>query len=527
MSIKDIIIHKVNETYVRLECSEGITTHIYNSFRFTNRKLQHHPKVKARLWSGYITMLDRRNNYMYLGLIEDLVKFCIEHEYTYEFTFKKENNYDEQLLSKTLELLVEDSFQLREHQLNAVNFALKNNRGVIVSATASGKSLVLYIISMYYLLKDSKKVLIVVPRTQLVTQLKDGFVEYHKGDKEEFSKSFELIYSGSLDRNSADSSITISTWQSLMSKPKAYFEDFDVVIVDEVHGAKAKSITTIMENCTNAKFKFGCTGTLSNENEESEIDELVIKGLFGRVETVSKNRELMDKGIITEATIHLIHLKYTDKTLCSMIIKGNQEIREIQDYTTKRKKIFEAEISYVINSVLRNLFIRNLAMTRKGNTIVMFQFVEKQGKILYDLFHDIAESVGKEVFYIHGKVNVVERNRIQELVEKQDNIILVSSFGTSSTGLDYKNIHNIIFASGFKSKITMKQSIGRGLRKHKNKEMLHVYDIADDFSMGKKTKNFMFNHFIERVQMYKEEKFKIELTEYEVDSTNILKRIPK
>ena len=166
-------------------------------------------------------------------------------------------------------------------------------------------------------------------------------------------------------------------------------------------------------------------------------------------------------------------------------------------------------------------------MTRKGNTMIMFQFVEKQGKLLYDFLLEVAEQMGKEVYYIHGKINVNERERIRALVEKQDNIILVSSFGTSSTGLDYKNIHNIIFASGFKSRITMKQTIGRGLRKHHTKEVLSVYDIGDDFSMGKKTKNFLFNHFLERIQMYKEEKFKMEIMEYEIGKNNLMIKVEK
>ena len=518
----DIVIHKVNETYIRLECSDGVLTHVYNTFRFTNRKLQFHPKVKAKLWSGYICMLDRRNRYMYLGLIEDLVRFCVENEYSYEFTFKKQNNFDEYVLKNALEL-VEDKFDVFHHQSSAVDFALKANRGIIVSATASGKSLIMYIITMYYLLKDSKKVLIVVPRTQLVKQLTSAFGEYHKGDKEEFIKSFELIYSGS-DRN-PNATITISTWQSLQNSPKEFFENFDVVLFDEAHMAKAKCLTSIMEKCDNAKYKFGFTGTLSNENEESEIDELVLKGLFGKVETVSTNKDLMDQNIISQAMIHLIRLKYIDKKVCDLIMKGNSEVKAINDYKTKRKKLFEGELAYIINNNVRNKYIRNLAMTRKGNTMVMFQFVEKQGKLLYDFLQEVAEQMGKEVYYIHGKVSVNERERIRELVEQKDNLIIVSSYGTSSTGLDYKNVHNIIFASGFKSRITMKQTIGRGLRKHHSKDVLSVFDIGDDFSGDRKTKNFLFTHFLERVKMYKDEKFKLKLVEYEVDENVLIKKV--
>jgi superfamily II DNA or RNA helicase len=339
-------------------------------------------------------------------------------------------------------------------------------------------------------------------------------MEYHKGDKEEFGKSFELIYSGT-DKN-PDSSIVFSTWQSIHQNPKEFFEDCDVVMFDEAHMAKAKCLTSIMEKCENTKFKFGFTGTLSNENEESEIDELVLKGLFGKVETVSTNKELMDKNILTEALIYLIRLKYTDKQVCNKIMNGDKEIKDIKDYKTKRKKLFDAENEYIINSDERNKYLLELTLSRRGNTLVMFQFVEKQGKLIYNLLKNVSEKYGKDVYYVHGNVSVNERERIRQLVEERDNLIVVSSYGTTSTGLDFKNIHHIIFASAFKSRITMKQTIGRGLRKHKTKDKLYVYDLGDDFSLERKTKNFLFSHFLERVKMYKDEKFKLKLVDVEL-----------
>jgi superfamily II DNA or RNA helicase len=509
----DVIIHKVNESFVRLETSQAIESHVFHSFRFTNNKLRYHPKVKARLWDGYINLFNIRSKLIYLGLIEDLVFFFKENEYTYSFSFSKENNFNADLLQDTYSL-IDDNFELFDHQKQAIEFALKANRGIIISATGSGKSLIMYTLAMYYLLNNSKKILIIVPRTQLVKQLANAFMEYHKGDKEEFGKSFELIYSGT-DKN-PDSSIVFSTWQSLHQNPKEFFEDYDVVMFDEAHMAKAKCLTSIMEKCENTKFKFGFTGTLSNENEESEIDELVLKGLFGKVETVSTNKELMDKNILTEALIYLIRLKYTDKQVCNKIMNGDKEIKDIKDYKTKRKKLFDAENEYIINSDERNKYLLELALSRRGNTLVMFQFVEKQGKLIYNLLKNVSEKYGKDVYYVHGNVSVNERERIRQLVEERDNLIVVRSYGTTSTGLDFKNIHHIIFASAFKSRITMKQTIGRGLRKHKTKDKLYVYDLGDDFSLERKTKNFLFSHFLERVKMYKDEKFKLKLVDVEL-----------
>lgn len=519
--MKDIIIDKVNETYIRINASEGVLTHIYKAFSFTNNKLKHHPLVKARRWDGYIHLLNMRTCLMYIGLMEELVYFFKENDYSFGFTFTKENAYNPIVLEQT-RLLLEDRFILHEHQEKAIQFALKTNRGVIISATGSGKSLIMYMLSMYYLLNGQRKILIVSPRTQLVEQTAQAFLEYHKGDKRALEENFELKYSGS-DRN-PDANFTFTTWQSLLNESKLYLEQFEVVLWDEAHGVKSKSLTDIMEKCINAKHKFGFTGTLSNENDDSEVDELVLKGLFGKKEVVSTNKELIDKNILVKCNINVIRLKYMDKSLCSLIIKGSIDTIEISDYTTKRKKIFNDEQEYIINSKLRNKFITELALTRHGNTLLMFQYVEKQGKLLYNILQEMAPKYGKEIYYIHGGISVEKREEIRQLVESKNNIIVVSSYGTTSTGIDFKNICNIIFASAFKSKITMKQTIGRGLRTHINKEELNVYDIGDDFSFGKKKKNFLFTHFMERVKIYKDERFPVKLVEYEI-LNDVIKKV--
>lgn len=515
---KDIVIHKVNETFVKIETSESILTHIFKTFRFTNKKLRYHPKVRAKLWDGYINLFDRRTNQMYIGLIGELVEFCNEYEYSYEFSFKKENNYDVSILNETKSLL-EDEFKLFEHQEKAIDFAINSNRGIIISATGSGKSAIIYLLAMYYLLKNSKKVLIIVPRTQLVEQLSESFLNYHKGDKEKFSSTFELIYSGS--RRNPDASIVFSTWQSIYNNSKEYFEEFDVVLFDEAHMAKSKCLISIMEKCINAKYKFGFTGTLSNENEESEIDELTLKGLFGKIQKVSSNKELIDKDILTKCEVNVMRFNYLDKDLCKTIMKGTKEIQEINDYTKRKKKIYDNELNYILSSEERNKFISNLALTRQGNVLLMFQFVEKQGKILHELLKKNAKEYNKEIYLIYGDIDTNKREEIRNIIEQKDNVILVSSYGTTSTGLDFKNVHHIIFATGFKTRITMKQTIGRGLRKHASKDILKIYDIGDDFSNGKKTKNFLFDHFIERVNIYKEEKFPIKISEYDVENKKI------
>jgi len=515
--MSDVIIHKINETYVGIETSLAIERDFYNVFSFTNKKLQYHPKVKARLWDGYIHCFNMRSKRIYIGLIGDIASYCKQEGLTYEFRFSKKDNYNEEVYKSTLDL-IEDEFELYDHQKLAVDSAIEANRGLIVSSTASGKSLILYFLSMYYLLNGNQKVLIVVPRTQLVKQLSDAFVEYHKGDKDEFRKSFDLIYGTSKERNE-DSPITFTTWQSVYAKDASWFEKFDCVLVDEAHTAKATSLTTIMENCINAKHKFGFTGTLTNTDEETEVHELILRGLFGKVMTVSTNKELMDKGILSKALINVIHVKYDNKDTCEYIMKGTKEIQAIDDIKTKRKKLFENEIDFILNLRTRNVFIQNLALSSKNNTLIMFQFVEKHGDVLYEMLSEVASNFEKEVYYINGKTSVKERERIRELIERKDNIILISSYGTTSTGIDIKNVHNIILATGFKSDIVMKQTIGRGLRTHKTKDKVIIYDICDDFSRGKKGKNFLYKHFLKRMDLYQRERFEVKISERELHQT--------
>jgi len=511
--MKDVIISKLNETFIKLKCSEAIERHLYEHFSFTTPKMKYHPKVKAKLWDGYLHLYRYNNETMYLGLIEELYKFFNHFDYSYEFTFKKEDNYSKELYEETLKLL-SSNITLREHQETAIDFAIKNNRGIIVSATASGKSLVIYFLTMYYLLKGLKKILIIVPRVDLVNQLKNQFLEYHNGDKEEFAKEFELIYSGSEKNNNA--SITISTYQSLLNKSVDFFEKFDILFMDEVHTGKSAETTKIIEKTINAKHKFGFTGTLTNNDEEQEMHELVLKGLFGRIFVATTNKEMIDKGYAPKVIINAIKLNYSNKDVCNNIIKGTSEIQEIRDFNIKRKKLFENEVSYVLQDKLRNKFIANLAISRKGNVLVFFQFVEKHGKILYETIKRLSEGLNKKVYYIDGNISIEERAKIKDIIETSEDVIVILSFGTSSTGLDYKNVHHAILASGFKGSIIIKQTIGRGLRLKEGKNEFNVYDIGDDFSQGKKSTNFLFKHFMERIKLYQDEKFILNVNEFNI-----------
>ncbi len=256
-------------------------------------------------------------------------------------------------------------------------------------------------------------------------------------------------------------------------------------IGDEAHLFKAQSLTTILTSCTKAKYRIGLTGTLDG----TKTHKLVLEGLFGEVEKVISTKELIDKGKLSNFDIKCLVIKHTD-----------------EDCLKLKDKTYQDEIKYLIENEQRNKFIKNLAVSLQKNTLVLYQMVDKHGKILYNLIKDTKNIGERKVFFVHGGVEAEDREEIRKIMEIENDAIIVASFGTFSTGINIKNLHNIIFAMPTKSTIRTLQSIGRGLRQNEGKEVATLYDIADDLRY-KKHMNFTLKHFIERTKIYNEEQF--------------------
>ena len=262
-----------------------------------------------------------------------------------------------------------------------------------------------------------------------------------------------------------------------------YFDNFDAVFGDECHLFKAKSLTSIMSKLTSCPFRIGTTGTLDG----SDTHKLVIEGLFGRVIKITSTKALMDKNLLSKLEIDCLILKYDEKIRSSI----------------KRLK-YQDEIDWLVYNGKRNRFIVDLSERLKGNSLVLFQYVEKHGKELYRMMKETCKD--RIVFFVHGGTDVEMRENIRHITEKENNAIIVASYGTFSTGISIRNLHNIVFASPSKSRIRVLQSIGRQLRKSENKDVAKLYDIADDLHW-KGYKNHTLKHFEERIKIYESEKF--------------------
>lgn len=277
----------------------------------------------------------------------------------------------------------------------------------------------------------------------------------------------------------------ISTWQSIFKQPKEYFDNFKTIVVDEAHEAKADSITTIMEKLENCPYRYGFTGTI----DDTETNKLVLEGLFGKVKQVMSTKELMDREQIAKMTINNLILQYPES-----------ERKQI------KKQPYSTEMEHIVTHEKRNKFITNLACSFDKNSLILYQRI-KHGQ---ELYRQIKEKVGdtRNVYLINSEdaSSNAERERIRKQVEHEEDSIIIASYGVFSMGISIKNIHYLVFASPYKSKIKVLQSIGRGLRQSKYKSKVKLYDIVDDLSINNHM-NHLLKHFMERIKIYNKEQF--------------------
>ena len=478
-----LIIKKKNEVFLQIQAEPYVHQELSDYFTFEvpeAKFLKRNPKYKY--WDGTIRLYSPGTGDLYAGLYTHLVEWCKDKRYLLESVNNDWYGSANDVNSFVSPVGVKDfvdkisNIKARDYQYYTVYLALKYHRGLFLSPTGSGKSLMIYSIARYYFATD-KKILIIVPTTSLVEQMVKDFTDYGWNVDEHVHK----IYSGK-EKNS-DKPIIVTTWQSIYKFPKRYFDDIDCVIGDEAHLFKSKSLTGIMEKLHNAKYRFGFTGTLDG----TKTHKWVLEGLFGACEKVTKTDDLIKKGYLSNLRIKIL--------LCS------HEYQYFEDY--------HQEMEYIVTNKKRNNLIKNLVTDLNGNTLVLFNYVEKHGEPLYDLINNSVDD-NRKVFFVHGSVDTDDREEVRKITEQENNAIIIASYGTFSTGINIKRLHNIVFASPSKSRIRNLQSIGRVLRKGEGKEIATLYDIADDISNTSK-QNYTLRHLQERIKIYQEENFKYEI----------------
>ena len=480
-----MLIKKKNEVYLTLsDLSPALSQELTDFFTFEVPNAKFMPMVRKRMWDGKIRLFSPANGEIYVGLLPYIKEYCNSKNVKYKIEEGVENVRD--VVGEVARGFIKSlkprsggkSLKIRDYQIEAVRLAISRNRSLIVSPTASGKSLIIYSLVRYYQMAGHRT-LILVPTTSLVEQMYTDFEDYGWSAGTYCQK----VYQGYTTKIEKD--VVISTWQSIYKMPKKYFEQFRCVIGDEAHMFKAKSLTSIMTKLHQCKYRFGFTGTLDG----TETHRLVLEGLFGSVEQVVTTKELIDKKTLANLKIKCITLKHPEK---------------------RERMTYAEELDYIVSHEKRNTFLCDLLQHLNGNTLCLFQLVEKHGKVLYERLKE-----NENTFFVYGGTETEKREEIRKIVDKSDNSTTLASFGTFSTGINIRNIHNIVLASPSKSKIRVLQSIGRGLRTSSSKDSVLVFDIADDISY-KGRYNFTLNHFFERLNIYNEEQFNYELSKVKI-----------
>ena len=478
----DVIIGKKNEVFLQVQAEPHIFMELQDHFTFEVEGAKFMPQYRNKYWDGKIRLFSTSNGQIYVGLLDKIIAFCKRHDYTYEFVNNEYYGTPFEVNEGISYEGVKDYMKSisrhppRNYQVEGVYDALRHNRKLLISPTASGKSLMIYALVRYYVDKK-QKTLLVVPTTSLVEQMYKDFQEYG-WDSESYC---HRIYAGKEKTN--EYPVTITTWQSVYKLPRSFFEEYNVVIGDEAHLFKSKSLISIMTKLHHTKYRYGFTGTLSG----SQTHEWVLEGLFGPSYKVTRTDELMRQGHLSQLDIQCLVLKHS----------------------AQKFETYQDEIQYLIEHEQRNNFIKNLTLDLKGNTLVLFSRVEAHGQVLYDLINNNKQP-DRKVFFIHGGVDAEKRELVREITEQENNAIIIASYGTFSTGINIKRLHNVIFASPSKSRIRNLQSIGRVLRRGSGKIKAILYDIADDCTHNSK-RNYTLNHFIERIKIYNEENFNYEI----------------
>ena len=455
---------------MQVQCDKGLARDLYDFFSYTVPNAKFMPSVKNRYWDGKVRLFSIKTNKIYIGLLPYVDEFCRERGYDIvginDIIGDKERQPDEDFIQE-LGL----PFEPRDYQMDAFRTAVQYGRQLLLSPTASGKSLIIYLLARYY----NKKTIIIVPTTSLVEQMAKDFKDYG------YDKEICKIYGG---QPVFDSDITISTWQSFSKAPKDVMESFEVVVGDEAHLFKANVLKGILEKMKKTAIRFGTTGTLDG----SECHRLQLEGMFGPVKKVISSKQLMDEGTIADIDIHCIILKHKKCHTMS----------------------YQEEMDYLVSNEARNEFICNLVYSLSGNTLVLFQYVEKHGVLLHE---KMFKRLGENLHYVYGGTDTEDREAVREIVEKAKNDTILASYGTFSTGVNIKRIDNIVFASPSKSRIRNLQSIGRGLRKTDGKDSMRLFDIADDLQCD----NYTLNHLKDRINIYNEENFSYEIKQFELN----------
>lgn len=376
------------------------------------------------------------------------------------------------------ELVTDFKFELRNYQEDVIRKAIKLGTGTCVLGTGAGKTFTTAaLIEQFYRASNDPetfKCLMLVPDLGLVTQTFDEFINV--------GINYKCTKWTGKTKPDFTSNVIIANIGIIQSR----FEDndwlrhIDLLIVDECHKITAGNKISKIVQQIKTPNKFGFTGTLP----EDQLNKWSIIGKLGPVIYEKNSYELRLENFLTNVNVKVMNINYSPKPHFS----GPSGYRD--------------ELEFIYNHDRRNTIIQSLVSKLSNNTLIMVNHIA-HGEIVEEYLKRIE---GKRVYFIQGSVDVEERERIKQIMETETNVVVIAISAIFATGVNVKNLHNIIFASGGKSFIRTVQSIGRGLRKHDSKSKLIIFDMCDKLNYGEA-------HCEKRMAIYDKEKIQYKITE--------------
>lgn len=489
-----ITLQKIDNVYMHVDPGlggDGILLELHDYFAFYVPGYKFQKPYMNGVWDGRIKLFSAWERKLYIGLLPYLEEFCktFGHQLEIPDEFKLEEKVTPQELKEFVKrvnpLKKGKPITPRYYQMIGLYNMINRERCVLVSPTASGKSLMIYLFSRWFMENyPGEKIVITVPTTNLVEQMYSDMLDYSDGATK---NEVHRIYSGR-DKVNESYPIYVTTWQSVYELSEEYFNDFACITVDECHGAKAKSLKQILEKC-NAEYRFGLTGTM----HDPEAHKWVIEGLLGEAIDLITLKELQEKKYISKLKINCVVFDYQEKP---GPMTYPDEINWIIDNETRTNKILKA-----VGSVDENAF-------------VLFDKV-RYGEVLYERAKELFPD--RKVELVYGATSVEDRETIRKALEDENGTIVIASYKVFSTGISIDNLHHVFFAEpAGKSMFKIMQSIGRTLRLHEDKEYAYLWDFVDALTTSKKKMNHTMRHFMDRVAKYNEEKQEYRITRVEI-----------
>lgn len=497
-----ISLRSVDAVFWKVDASRSVLMDMRDEFSYRSEGYQFDKRFIHHQWDGYVRLFNPQTRLLHRGLTNRFARWAHKHRYSIERIGSKLDSVKptREQIEKYLDGLVLHAagkqIILRDFQREAIINSLLKRRGVVVSPTASGKSLIIYGILRFALdFGMLTKIALVVPKVGLVAQMINDFKDYSVLNGWDAEANCHGIVGGKDKDSSAP--IYVTTWQSIVNLDEEYFAQFDGYLPDEAHTCKAKSMRFVSEAMSNAYFRIGTTGT----NDQKNL--MMIEALLGPDIPTISTRELIDRGDASHFRVKSIVMRYP------------QEDREMAYALREKDKrtAYGLERNFLYSRPKRNkLIVAICKQIKRGNTLVVFNKIE-HGKLLYEMLREALP--GRNVYYVAGSVDGDDREVIRTEINDDKGAVGVVSLQTFSTGVSIRNLHNLIFPIPMKAEITIKQTIGRMLRNADDGTAATCYDFADDLSCHGRS-NYSLKHAEERLKIYHSDGHPVETLEINV-----------